>query len=102
MLGTIEEFILLDLAVQMAKTSADRKAAKSEIREAAYSFGRSIDEKHLLLTEEGTPLQKEVFVAYFGVWAGELSMAITASLKGRHKEAKRILVELYVTVRFAE
>ena len=102
MLSTIEEFIRLDLAICMAKTSAARKAAKAEMLSEAYSFGRSIDEQYIMLTEEGTPLQKEVFATYFVVWAHALSNAITLSLKGNHKAAQKMLVDLSDSVRFAE
>jgi hypothetical protein len=102
MLTTIEEFILLDVAIQMAKTSADRKAAKAEMLSTACTFGGNFDDMYDAFGKAGTAIQKEVFHKYTVPWAGELSRAITCSLKGKHRDAKKLFVDLYITVRFAE
>ena len=102
MLTTIEEFILLDVAIQMAKTSADRKAAKAEMLSTACTFGGNFDDMYDAFGKAGTAIQKEVFYEYTVHWAHALSNAITASLKGNHKAAQRMLVDLSDSVRFAE
>ena len=101
MLGTIEEFVRLDLAIQMAKSSAARKAAKSEMLSTACTFGGNFDDMVSSL-KAGSDLQKEVFFNYTVSWAQALSNAITASLKGNHKVAQKLMSELSNSVRFAE
>jgi len=101
MLSTIEEFIRLDLAIQMAKSSADRKAAKSEMLSTACTFGGNFDDM-FDSGKAGTAIQKEVFYEYTVHWAHALSNAITCSLKGNHKVAQKILSDLSDSVRFAE
>ena len=101
MLTTIEEFVRLDLAIQTAKTGADRKAAKSEMLSTACTFGGNFDDMYEI-KQAGSDLQKEVFHGYTVPWTHALSSAITCSLKGNHKVAQKILSELSNSVRFAE
>jgi len=103
MLTTIDGFLRLDLALQEAKTSAARKAARASLQEALNIFVRNTEQTaYTVLHGDRTPLQKEVFFAYTVPWAFSLRDAVFCSLKGSHKMARQQLDKLSVEVRFAE
>lgn len=103
MLTTIEEFIRLDVALQEAKTSAARKAARASLQGALSLFVRNTEQTaYTVLHDDKTPLSAEVFYAYTVPWAFSLRDAVFCSLKGKHKLAREQLHRLAVEVRFAE